>query len=68
VVRGFPDAYSGAAADPEKEFVRLDEELLLADLAVHDMPAFTAIAEKAKAALPAAASQSALPEVYRYTS
>ncbi len=36
VVRGFPDAYSGAAADPEKEFVRLDEELLLADLAVLD--------------------------------
>jgi len=27
---------------------------VLADLAVHDMPAFTAIAEKAKAALPAA--------------
>jgi large subunit ribosomal protein L20 len=32
---------------------------VLADLAVHDMPAFTAIAEKAKAALPAAASQAA---------
>ena len=32
---------------------------VLADLAVHDMPAFTAIAEKAKAALPAAASHAA---------
>ena len=32
---------------------------VLADLAVHDMPAFTAIAEKAKAALPAAAGQAA---------
>ena len=33
--------------------VELDRKVL-ADLAVHDMPAFTAIAEKAKAALPAA--------------
>jgi large subunit ribosomal protein L20 len=32
---------------------------VLADLAVHDMPAFTAIAEKAKAALPAPESHAA---------
>jgi ribosome-binding ATPase len=36
VVRGFADVYSGAAADPEREFARLDEELVLADLAVLD--------------------------------
>jgi large subunit ribosomal protein L20 len=31
---------------------------VLADLAVHDMPAFTAIAEKAKGSLPAKATAS----------
>jgi GTP-binding protein YchF len=36
VVRGFPDSYSGAPAEPEREFARLDEELLLTDLAVLD--------------------------------
>lgn len=36
VVRGFPDPYSAAPAEPEKEFARLDEELILTDLAVLD--------------------------------
>jgi GTP-binding protein YchF len=36
VVRGFPDPYSDAPTDPEKEFARLDEELALTDLAVLD--------------------------------
>jgi GTP-binding protein YchF len=36
VLRGFPDLYSSAAADPEREFARLDEEFVLADLAVLD--------------------------------
>jgi GTP-binding protein YchF len=36
VVRGFPDPYSGAAAEPEREFARFDEELLFTDLAVLD--------------------------------
>ncbi len=34
VIRGFPDAYSGKPADPERELVRLGEELVLTDLAV----------------------------------
>jgi ribosome-binding ATPase len=34
VVRGFAEPYSGAPPEPEKEFTRLDEELVLADLAV----------------------------------
>ena len=34
VVRDFPDPYSGKPAEPEKEFRRLDEELILTDLAV----------------------------------
>jgi hypothetical protein len=36
VVRGFPDPYSGAAAEPEREFARFDEELVFTDLAVLD--------------------------------
>jgi GTP-binding protein YchF len=36
VVRGFPDPYSGAVAEPEREFARFDEELVLTDLAVLD--------------------------------
>ncbi len=36
VVRGFPDPYSGVAADPEREFARFDEEIVLTDLAVLD--------------------------------
>ena len=36
VVRGFPDAYLATPAEPEKEFARLDEELVLTDLAVVD--------------------------------
>ena len=41
-----------------KAEVEIDRKVL-ADLAVHDMPAFTAIAEKAKASLPAASSHAA---------
>jgi GTP-binding protein YchF len=33
VVRGFPDPYSGTPPEPEKEFARFEEELVLADLA-----------------------------------
>jgi len=36
VVRGFPDPYSGAPPQPEKEFARFDEELILADLTFAD--------------------------------
>lgn len=36
VVRGFADPYSGAPAEPEKEFARFDEELVLTDLGVLD--------------------------------
>lgn len=35
-VRGFADPYSGALAEPAKEFARFDDELLLTDLAVLD--------------------------------
>jgi ribosome-binding ATPase len=34
VVRGFADPYSGASAEPEREFGRFDEELVLTDLAI----------------------------------
>jgi hypothetical protein len=34
VIPGFPDAYSGKPADPERELGRLEEELVLTDLAV----------------------------------
>ncbi len=34
VIRGFPDAYSGKPAEPERELGRLEEELVLTDLAV----------------------------------
>ncbi len=34
VVRGFPNPYSGAVAEPQREFARFDEELVLTDLAV----------------------------------
>ncbi len=36
VIRDFPDPYSGAAADPKKEFASFEEELILTDLAVVD--------------------------------
>jgi len=36
VVRGFADPYSGAPADPVKEFRRFDQELMLTDLGVLD--------------------------------
>lgn len=36
VIRGFVDPYSGLPAEPEKEFARFDEELILTDLGVLD--------------------------------
>ena len=36
VVRGFPDPFGGDAAEPEREFERFEEELVLSDLAVLD--------------------------------
>ena len=36
VVRGFPDAYSGAPPQPQQELARLEEELALTDLGVLD--------------------------------
>jgi GTP-binding protein YchF len=36
VIRGFPDPYSAAAPEPRQELARLDEELVLTDLAVLD--------------------------------
>ena len=36
VIRGFPDPFSNAPADPPREFERFEEELVLTDLAVID--------------------------------
>ena len=46
-------SYSTLIDGLNKAGLAIDRKVL-ADLAVHDMPAFTAIAEKAKASLPAA--------------
>ena len=51
-------SYSTLIDGLNKAELAIDRKVL-ADLAVHDMPAFTAIAEKAKSALPAAASKAA---------
>lgn len=50
--------YSTLIDGLNKSELAIDRKVL-ADLAVHDLPAFTAIAEKAKAALPATASRAA---------
>src|SRR6202034_241384 len=52
--------YSTMIDGMSKAELAIDRKIL-ADLAVHDLPAFTAIAEKARASLPAAAVASATP-------